>query len=62
MEEDATHLVLDLFVRPIGVPAAKVSRFVPTGRPIQAVRRPPALFRRHVTEDRDLFGTGLFVG
>ena len=36
--------------------------FMAAHGPVKPVRRVPAMFGRHLPENRDLFGTRLFVG
>ena len=59
--KDAPHFVFDLVLSPIRVLATYEGGFMPSRRPIKALRGLPPLFRCHAPQHFDLFRTGLFV-
>src|SRR5262245_7040019 len=61
MQEAAARLLLDLLFRPLGVALAQVRRLVSPERPVQTVRRAPALLGRHAAEDLELLRARLLV-
>ena len=61
MGKNSANFGLDPLRRPVEMLALEEGGLVPAHRPAKPVCRAPALFRRHATQCRNLFGTGLFV-
>jgi len=61
MSENLADFRLDLFFRPIGMLAAQEGGFVPARRPIETVRRAPALRGGHCAQVSDLLRAGFFI-
>src|SRR4249919_2626577 len=62
MTEYASHFVHYLLLRPVGMLALHKGTFVPAHRPVEPMRGPPPLLRRHPPKNLDLLRSGLFVG
>src|SRR5688572_14482835 len=62
MEENPAHLVVHLLARPAGMLVTEEGDLVPACRPVEAMRSPPALLRRHAAQQFELFRRSLFVG
>jgi hypothetical protein len=61
IQEYPTDLRVHLFLRPLRVLVLQEGCFVVSRRPVQTVRSPPPLLRRHPAQNLELLFGGLFV-
>ncbi len=61
MQENPPNFLAHPGVGPLGMAVLHESRFMGANRPVELLRRFPALRWRHPAEDLDLFGTELLV-